>query len=463
MKRKGKVKFFIVLALLLAFVYLAFFGASVNNYYGDNTTLHFGIKGAKDIRWGIDISGGVEAVFSPDIKDSKITNENMDAAKEIISTRLVNKNITDYEVFVDYDKHQVVVRFPQASGDSEKFDPQSVVNELGETAELRFCKNENKDEVILTGKDISNAKPGYIEGTGYVVSLKLKSSGVSKFSAATKELAGNGTISIWMDDTEINNPSVNSHITTDSCQIEGMADSEEATNLANKINAGALPFALTTDNDMLQIITPTLGSEALQVMVIAAAIAFGLICLIMIFRYRLCGVIACIALMGQAAGMIASISGFFDSWNSFTLTIPGIAGMILSIGMGVDANVITSERIREEFANGKTLDSAIDLGYSHAFSSIFDGNITNVLVAIVLMGAFGTTDSFFYKIFSPILRFFNASITGSIYSFGYTLLAGVVVNFVMALFVSKALLQGVSKFKVLRKPWLYGGAKNENA
>lgn len=460
MKRKGKVKFFVVLALLLAFIYAAFFGISIDNYYGDTNTFHFGIKGANDIRWGIDISGGVEAVFSPDIEDAKITEENMDAAKEIIETRLVNHNITDYEVYVDYDKHQVVVRFPQAT-DEEEFDAQEVVNELGETAQLKFCKNDDTSAVILTGDDVANAQPGYIDGTGYVVSLTLKSSGVSKFSAATKELAGSGSISIWMDDTMVSNPNVNEHITSKTCQIEGMADSEEATDLANKINAGALPFALTTDNDMLQIISPTLGNEALRVMVIAALIAFAIICIIMISRYRLCGVVSALTLAGQAAGMIACVSGFFDGIESFTLTIPGIAGMILSIGMGVDANVISFERIRDEFKNGRTIDGAINKGFSTALSSIIDGNVTNVLVAIVLMGAFGTTEGFFYKIFSFILRWFSTSITGSIYSFGYTLLVGVIVNFVMGVFATRVLTMGISQFKVLRKPWLYGGAKNE--
>ena len=460
MKRKGKVKFFVVLALLLAFIYAAFFGISIDNYYGDTNTFHFGIKAAKDIRWGIDISGGVEAVFSPDIKDEKITNENMDAAKEIIETRLVNHNITDYEVYVDYDKHQVVVRFPQAMGD-EEFDAQEVVNELGETAQLKFCKNDDTSAIILTGDDVANAQPGYIDGTGYVVSLTLKSSGVSKFSAATKELAGNGSISIWMDDTMVSNPTVNDHITSKTCQIEGMADSEEATDLANKINAGALPFALTTDNDMLQIISPTVGTEAVRVMVIAALIAFAIICVIMISRYRLCGVVSALTLAGQAAGMIACVSGFFDGIESFTLTVPGIAGMILSIGMGVDANVTSFERIRDEFKNGRTIDGALNKGFSTALSSIIDGNVTNVLVAIVLMGAFGTTEGFFYKIFSFVLRWFSTSITGSIYSFGYTLLVGVIVNFVMGVFATRILTLGISQFKVLRKPWLYGGAKNE--
>jgi len=461
MKRKGKVKFFVVLALLLVFCYTAFFGVSFDNYYGDTNTFHFAIKGAKDIRWGIDISGGVEAVFSPDIEDKKITNENMDSAKEIIETRLVSKNITDYEVFVDYEKHQVVVRFPQPADSAESFDAQAVVNDLGETANLTFVRDDT-GATVISGKDVKKATAKYTEEGEWVVSLALNSSGVSKFSDATKDLApSKGTISIKMDDTVISSPTVNEHISNGDCIISGSFDSESAKELQDKINAGALPFALTTDNDMLQIITPTLGNEALTVMLYAGIIAFAIICLIMITRYRLNGVIASITLLGQAAALIACISGFFDGWDSFTLTVPGIAGIILSIGMGVDTNVITSERIREEFLNGKTIDGAIQKGYQNAISSIIDGNVTNVLVAIVLMGAFGTTDGFFYKIFSWVLSFFSTSITGSIYSFGYTLLIGAVVNLIMAVLVSKALLVGTSKFKVLRNPWLYGGAKNE--
>ena len=463
MRKTGKIKFFIVFAVLIAFIYSAFFGISIDNYYGDTNTFHFGIKGAKDIRWGIDISGGVEAVFSPDIEESKITDENMDSAKEIIETRLVSQNITDYEVFVDYDKHQVVVRFPQASEAGDDFDAQKVVSELGETAILSFCRNQDQEDVILTGKDVEHAEAGMDREGAYIVSLKLKSSGVSKFSSATKALAGTGSISIWMDDYMISNPSVKSHITGNECYIDGMENSEQATELARKINAGSLPFSLSADDEKLQIITPTLGSEALQVMIVAAAIAFATICIILILKSRLCGLIACFTLLAQAAGMIAGVSGFFDTWNSFTLTIPGIAGMILSIGMGVDANIIISERIREELENGKTLDSAIDMGYSNAFSAILDGNVTNVLVAIVLMGAFGTTEGICYKLFSFVLRYFTTSITGSIYSFGYTLLLGVIVNFIMAVFASKILVKGVAKFKVLRNPWLYGGAKNEKA
>ena len=454
-KRTGKPVFFVVLILILALTYTAFFG--VENYYGDTRKVY--VKGAEDIRWGIDIRGGVEAVFSPDKEDVDITDDDMDAAKAIIETRLVNKNITDYEVYTDSDNHQIIVRFPWAAEESN-FDAAAAVQELGETALLTFCRNEDKEDVILSGaQDIERAQAGVDENGNYVVYLYFTDAGSSKFAAATAELVGS-KISIWMDDQEIQAPTVNEAITNGTAYINGMSGSEEAKALADKINAGSLPFALTVDDSKLQIISPSLGSDALRVMLIAGSIAFGIVCLLMILRYRLNGVVTSIALLGQLSGTIACISGFFPNTDSFTLTVPGIAGIILSIGVGVDCNVIASERIRDEFKKGKTIDGAIDSGFKNSLSAIVDGNVTIVIVSVVLMGAFGTPDSFIAKIFSPIMSLLGSSITGSIYSFGYTLLVGVIFNFIMGILASKLMLKSVSQFKFLRKPWLYGGKKN---
>lgn len=455
-KRTGKLVFLVVFVLILALTYTAFFG--IDNYYGDTRKIIF--KGANDIRWGIDIKGGVEAVFSPDKADVDITDSDMDAAKAIIETRLVNNNITDYEVYADNNNNQIIVRFPWAADESD-FDAAAAVQELGETALLSFCRNEDNKDVILSGAaDIKSAQPGLDEeGNNYVVYLDFTTQGSAKFATATQEML-NKTISIWMDDQMISAPTVNSVITNGSAYITGMANAEEAKELADKINAGSLPFALTVDDSKLQIVSPTLGADALKVMLIAGSIAFAVICLLMILRYRLNGVVASIALLGQLAGSIACISGYFANASSFTLTIPGIAGIILSIGVGVDCNVIASERIRDEFAKGKTIDGSIDSGFKNSLNAIIDGNVTIVIVSLVLMGAFGTPDSILAKLFAPLMSLFGTSITGAIYSFGYTLLVGVIFNLIMGVLASKLMLKGVSQFKALRKPWLYGGNKN---
>lgn len=456
-KRTAKPVFFIVAVLIFALTYCAFFG--ISNYYGDKKNTY--IKGASDIRWGIDIKGGVEAVFTPDISEGNITDENMDAAKSIIETRLVGENITDYEVYTDYTSHQVIVRFPWASEDNTQ-DAATAVKELGETAVLTFCEGTtyDKDKIVLEGSDdIESASAALNQQTGeYYVSLKLTSSGKTKFANATAKNVGS-SIAICMDSQVISAPTVQEAITNGEASISGNFTAEDAKSLANKINSGSLPFSLTIDDSKLQVVSATLGSKALNIMLLAGVISFAAICILMIVKYRFCGIVSSIALVGQMGGMIACISGFFPSFSSFTLTIPGIAGIILSIGMGVDANVIMFERIREEFANGKTIDGAIDAGYENGFSAVLDGNITVMIVSLVLMGAFGSPSSALAKVFNFIMPFFSSSITGSVYSFGYTLLIGTIFNLVMGVGGSKFMLKSISQYRCMRKPWLYGGAK----
>lgn len=472
-KRTGKPVFFVVLFLILALTYTSFFG--ISNYYGDNKEII--IKGANDIRWGIDIQGGVEAVFSPNKENVSITTDDMEAAKSIIETRLVNKNITDYEVYTDSKNHQIIVRFPWEAGESD-FDAVATVQDLGTSAVLIFRKGtEETGDVVLQGAaDVKEAYPTVnTENNQPMVGLELTSSGASKFATATSSMVGE-QISIWLSTTTseldengdpvveeimLSAPTVNEAITDGKCTISGSdMTAESVKELAEKINSGKLPFALTVDDSKLQVISPSLGSDALRVMLIAGSIAFGLVCMLMILRYRLNGVVAAIALLGQLAGSIACISGYFGSTDSFTLTIPGIAGIILSIGVGVDCNVIAAERIRDEFAKGKTIDGSIDSGYKNSLSAIIDGNVTIVIVSLVLMGAFGSPDGIMAKIMSPIMSLLGSSITGSIYSFGYTLLVGTIFNLIMGVLASKAMLKSVSRLKVFRNPWFYGGKKN---
>lgn len=455
MKRLGKQWFFIVAILIFAITSVAFFG--IKNYYGDNEKVYF--KSASDIRWGIDIQGGVEAVFAPDgVDTAEVTEKQLESAKEIINTRLVNKGITDYETSVDTANKQIIVRFPWQSGEAD-YDAASAISELGDTALLTFCSGSTYDEnkIVLEGKNVVSASAEVRDGEPYV-SLVLDSEGKSKFAAATKENL-NSQIAICMDGTVVSAPTVNDIITDGIATITG-PDYDGCVELANTINAGSLPFAMSVDDSKLQVISATLGSDALSSMMLAAIIAFCVIAVLIVVKYRLPGVIAVIALIGQVGGIVACSSGFFGGSAGFTLTIPGIAGMILSIGMGVDANVITAERITEEIRSGATVTRAIDLGSKHSMSAIVDGNITNILVTIVLMGCFGPSDNIFAKLFSPIIGLLGASVSGAVYSFGYTLLMGVIFNFIMGVFASKIMLKSIAGFKCMRKPWLYGGAKN---
>lgn len=452
-RRVKKPVFFVIFALILAFAYLTFFG--VHYKYGDieNTV----IKGVDEIRWGIDIQGGVNATFGPD-GDYDASKNDMDAAKAVIEQRMLNLNITDSEVYVDYTKNKVIVSFPWQAGETD-FDPETAVGELGETAILSFKKgSEQTGEEVMTGEQVEKAQALQYQGdnneTVSVVSLELDKDGKKAFADATTELAGTGNISIWMDDTCISDASVNTAITDGKCQIEGNFTFEEAQALADKINAGSLPFKLVATST--NIVSPTLGTGARTAMLMAGLIAFAFVVIYLIATYRLPGFVASIALIGQVVGTIACVSGFFNGFESFTLTIPGIAGIILSIGMGVDANIIVSERIREELRLGKTLGGAIEQGYKRAWSAVFDSNITVVFVAVILMGSFGSTDSVFGTLLKPFFSMFGASMAGTIYSLGFTLMVGIITNFIFGIFCSRLMLEALSKFKVFRKRSFYG-------
>ena len=463
MKKVGKPVFFIIVLLIVAMGYLTI--AGVSSTYGDITTTK--IKGIKDVRWGIDIRGGVDVTFSPP-EGVTATREEMAAAESIIGIRLVSQNITDSEVYTDYEKNRIIVRFPWKAEETE-FNPEQAIAELGATANLTFREllevdaqglptGTTKDNVVLTGADVESATAVYTQDSSgarvHMVELKLKESGKEKFSEATGRLIGQ-QISIWMDNTLISAPSVRDQISDGVATISGNFDAKSAMDLANKINGGALPFALVTEN--YNTISPTLGMGAKDAMLLAGAIAFAIVMVIMLVCYRLPGFVAIIALVGQIILMIASITGFFSVFPSFTLTLPGIAGIILAIGFGVDANIITAERIKEELANGRSVDAAVDAGFKRAFSAILDGNVTVIIVAIILMGAFGPPDSLFSRLLTPLFFIFGVSASGTIYSFGYTLLVGVILNLLMGVIVSKLLLKSVSRFRALRNPALYGG------
>ena len=458
MNKKGKSwPLFVVAILIVVFSLTAIFGVSYQ--YGDTKNVY--IKGASDIRFGIDIRGGVDVTFMP-AGDVDATPEQMTAAKTVIEDRLVGLGITDYESYVDSNKDRIIVRFPWKTGEAD-FNPQTAIDEIGTTAKMVFRKGSTADgEEILSGDDVTSANAAYNETEGWVVQLKFNSAGAAAFAdATTEQAANNGTISIWLDDENISTATVNEAITGGEAIIKGKFDQDSASTLANQINSGALPFALSAES--YSTISPSLGAKSLEVMVLAGIIAFALVAVMMIVRYRLPGTIATISLFGQVAATLAVVSGYFTVFPGSTLTLPGIAGIILGIGMGVDANVITAERIKEELAKNKTLPAAVKSGFKMGLTPIIDVNVTIVIVAAILMGAFGPTDGFWAKVFNPIFFWFGPSTAGTIYSFGFTLLTSVLLNFVFGVWATRVMIRGAVHCKALRNPWLYGGKKDGTA
>lgn len=470
MKRIPKPVFFIVAILILLFSFSAIFGVSY--YVGDNKETV--VKGIGDIRWGTDIRGGVEASFQP-ADGYNATDEQLDSAKSIIETRMVSTGITDYELYADYNSDRIIVRFPWKEDDTSH-DVQEAIEEISSTAELTFRPGNSyettsigsdgepvyktpKDDtktVLMDGSAVKKAQAGIdssssssSKSSNYVVSLELNDKGTKTFADITEKYNGQ-VVSIWMDDIMLSAPTIQEKITGGKAQISGSFTAEEATALAEKINAGALPFKLKTSS--YGSVSASLGENSLTAMAYAGVIALILISLFMIIMYRLPGCIAVIALLGQMGITVAAMSGYFTVFNSFTMTLPGIAGLILSIGMGVDANVITSERIIEEMRGGRTLDGALDRGTKSSLSAIIDGNMTIIIVAIILLLVFGP--------FNVLSFLFGQSTTGTIYAFGYTLLVGVISNFIMGVGLSRVMLRAIAGYKFARHKWLFGGVKD---
>lgn len=416
MKNK-KTHIWIALGIIAVFLFIAFFGCGSD------------IKGIRDMRFGIDIKGGVEAVFEPVGITKKPTPQELEAARNIMEGRLDAKNILDREVTVEKQEGRILVRFPWKS-DEKDFDPQQAIAELGETAKLTFRDKNNK--VLVEGQDVSSSSVVQSRDTrAYEVELHFNKNGTEKFAKATQDNLGR-KIGIYMDDTLISNPVVQQKIEGGEAVINGMASRDEAQALSDKINAGALPFSMKTSN--YNTISPTLGGRALTSMVAAAVTAMVLVCLFMSFYYRLPGILSCITLLFQMSLQVLAISV-----PQYTITLPGIAGLILSAGMAVDANIIISERISEELMHGLSVKAAVKKGYQRAFSSVLDGNLTTAAVAVILM-IFGS---------------------GTMLSFGYTLLTGVVINLFAGVWMPRTMLTSVVQYEFFKRPSMFRRKKEK--
>lgn len=294
----------------------------------------------------------------------------------------------------------------------------------------------------MTGGEVKDAKSEYgqteqgISKSSYYISMTFTDEGQSKFSAATKTAAaaassGKNFISIEMDGNILTAPQVKQQIDSETCIITGQFTAEEAKALAANIKSGQLPFSLKTDE--VKVVSATLGEEALSKAITAGIIGLILVLLFMLIVYRIMGLMADIALLFYLSIVLILLANFHVN-----LTLPGIAGIILAIGMAVDANVVIFERVKEELKLGKTVRSSVESGFNRALSAVIDSNVTTIISAVILwwLG------------------------TGTIKGFGMTLLMGVIVSMFSAIFVTKFLLKQMIGMNV-RNNWLYGVSKKK--
>lgn len=383
MKLKSTICILLVLVLTVALG----FGA----YYGLNIGEKQIIPGTSAMRMGLDIAGGVRLVYKP--IGENITSDSLSIAQTVFRKRLDTKGLNEATVTIDETNAtnpMIVVEIPGFT------DPKEASEFLGKTAKLQFVEpttitNEDGStsvmpdysKVVMEGADIVNAKALYgavsddpTVGSSYYIQLEISSEATKKFSEATGRLIGQ-PIFIQLDDTIISAPTVQAKIDTSTPIITGVFTQAEAEEQAELIASGALPFTLQVENQ--EYIGPTIGHQAFTVTLRAGFIALIFVALFLISIYRLPGFISVINL-----ALFSAIYILIHQWGQITLTLPGIAGMILSIAMAVDSSVIIYERLREELKAGKTLKTSVDLAFGRAFTAIRDANFTTIISSLVL-------------------------------------------------------------------------------
>ena len=378
-----------------------------------------GYLNAKNIKLGLDLNGGVSITYQT--VDENPTKEQM--SDTVYKLQLKAQGYSDEAQVYQEGKNRINIDIPGAT------DANAILEELGEPGTLEFA--DENGNVLLTGDDVKTATAGMTNENNkkeYVIELNFTEAGAKKFAEATKNNVGKRIFIIYNNDV-ISSPNVKEAINGGQASISPIESYEEANNIASTIRIGALPVKLTELRS--NVIGATLGVEAISTSLKAAAIGIALVILFMLLVYRLPGLASSIALVLYVGLEIVLLQAF-----EVTLTLPGIAGVILSIGMAVDANVIIFTRIKEELGNGKATDKAIKAGFEKALSAILDGNITTLIAAAVLY-----------------LRG-----TGTVRSFATTLAIGIVVSLITALFVTRALLNAFYEFGA-ENPELYGVKK----
>lgn len=393
MKKKGKSSALLILIVFLIGL-LAFAGFKGVTLFG------WQFKSFdKVITKGLDLQGGVSVLM--EIQQDTVTSEELESAKEHISLRVNKLGVAETIVTTEGQK-RIRVDVPGMT------DSKEIVDSLSQSGNLSF-KGPNGDE-ILTGKDIKKATAQMNQQSGgYEVGLELNDEGTQKFADATGKYVGQ-KISIYLDDEMISDPTVNTQITGGKASIETHGTLEENKKLAGMINSGALPLpvkAVSVNN-----VGAELGSTAFPNSVKAAAIGIALVFLFMLFHYRLQGLMANIAL---TLYMTLTLLAFVEV--GVTLTLPGIAAFLLTIGVAVDANILIFERTKEELKKGYTIKTAVKKGTEHALSSIVDSNVTTLLAALIL-----------YSMGS-----------GSVKGFAITLMIGIIISLFTGLVVTKLL------------------------
>lgn len=395
-RTRAVVSLIAILIVIAVAAYVALFGV------GKGTMINYLKPWGEAISLGLDLRGGVYTVYQAEDDGSEEFETKMSSTVGILTSRLTRQGFTEATV-TRQGTDRIRVEIPNVS------DPNEILRIIGTPAQLYFVDEDGNN--IMEGSMVKNAQAAQDENGRPCVAFELNDEGAKIFAEATAANLGK-TISITLDGETISTATVNSVIAGGRGEITSPSfTTDEVKNLSTLILSGALPLNLTQLE--VSAISATLGVEALDRAIQAGIIGVLLVMIFMIFRYRLCGVVADIALTVYIMIVVLLLA-----LTGAQLTLPGVAGIILGIGMAVDANVVIFERIREEVAISRPLASSIKKGFSNALSAIIDANITTIIAAVVLY-AFGT---------------------GTIRGFALTLGIGVATSMFTAVFVTHKLL-----------------------
>lgn len=371
---------------------------------------------------GLDLQGGVSVLM--EIQDEDVTPEVRQRVKQLLELRVNSIGVSETVVTEEGDK-RIRIDIPGA------YDSSEIVENLSKTGNLEFRDSEGN--VLLTGKDVKDATALLQDASTPVVSLELNDDGKEKFAEATSNNIGK-SIGIYMDDEEVSSPVVQTAITDGKAVINGMSSMDEATKIAGIISSGALPVTIKAVS--INNVGAQLGSEALPNAIKAGVIGIALVLIFMILYYRVPGIFASISLI-----LYITLILLIFTEMKVALTLPGIAALLLTIGMAVDANVLIFARIREELKRGISVKSAVKAGFENAMSSIVDSNSTTFIAALIL--------------------YFIGS--GSVKGFAVTLMIGIVLSLFTSLVVTKFLINLAVEIGLLKSLWQFrvkGGTNN---
>ena len=384
-----------IVVVVAVCAYLGLFG------FGKGTMINYLKPWGDAISLGLDLRGGVYTVYQAEDNGDPDFDTKMESTVSILTSRLTRQGFTEATV-TRQGSDRIRVEIPNVS------DPNQILTIIGTPAQLYFVDEDGNN--LMEGSMVKNAQAAQDQDGKPCIAFELTDEGAKIFAEATAANLGK-TISITLDGETISRATVNTVIAGGKGEITGNFTADEAKNLATLILSGALPLNLTQLE--VSAISATLGVEALDRAIQAGVIGVILVMLFMLFRYRLCGLVADIALT-----IYIMIVVLLRALTGAQLTLPGVAGIILGIGMAVDANVVIFERIREEVKVGRPIGSAVRKGFSNALSAIIDSNVTTIIAAVVLY-AFGT---------------------GSVRGFALTLGIGVATSLFTAVFVTHKLL-----------------------